>query len=299
MNQSKKADFLLFCITAIWGLSIVLMRDMTAYMTNIEYLFLRFLIASITIIILLGKRLKHFNKADLIGGSTLGACLVGTVLFTKTALNYTDASNVSFFSGMSVLFVPVLSFFLKKGTKIGYKYFVAILFAVVGLFFISGGVTLSFNLGDLLAFGAAICISLQILFNDIFIPKTDSPLRLGSLQIFCATGLSLLILLGDFVQNKPTIPTINSHVLISLLVTGIGGTALAFVGQTILQKNTTPNHVAIIFLFEPVFGTLFALFIPDILGHTETLSWNKLIGFTFIFISLIISEISGNESRIN
>ena len=63
----------------------------------------------------------------------------------------------------------------------------------------------------------------------------------------------------------------NSTVIMILLVTGILGTALAFGGQVIAQKDTTPTHTALIFTAEPVFAAMFAMIIPNAEGKTETL----------------------------
>lgn len=85
-------------------------------------------------------------------------------------------------------------------------------------------------------------------------------------------------------------PVINSTVIVTLLITGVISTALAYTGQTIIQKFTSPTRTAVIFAAEPVFGLVFALVIPNSKGITETLKLNTIVGCLLILLAIAISE---------
>ena len=90
---------------------------------------------------------------------------------------------------------------------------------------------------------------------------------------------------------------INGTVIAILLITAVLGTALAFAGQTIAQKYTTPVHTSLIFTAEPVFAIIFATIIPDIYGTTETLTLIKAIGCLLILAGMLVSELKPGKCR--
>ena len=70
---------------------------------------------------------------------------------------------------------------------------------------------------------------------------------------------------------------------------------MAFVGQTYVQKYTSPAHVAIIFILEPVFGAVFALIIPNLDGTIEMISPIKGIGCALLIFAMILTETFGRK----
>lgn len=209
------------------------------------------------------------------GGTALQVC----------GLYYTTASNSAFITGLNVVMVPIVSaVFLRKRPDISSTAGVIIAFA--GLFLLSGGLSFSFNLGDLLTLLCAVCWTFQVIFIDKFTNEED-PVLLAILEISLTAVLSSTVWLTlDFKSF-----TINSSVVITLLITGVLGTALAFAVQTIIQRFTSPTHTALIFSAEPVFGAAFAMLIPNAQGVTETLKLNAFIGCMLILGGMLISEI--------
>jgi drug/metabolite transporter (DMT)-like permease len=70
-------------------------------------------------------------------------------------------------------------------------------------------------------------------------------------------------------------------------------TLFAQFAQMFGQKYTTPNQTSIILTLEAVFGVVFAV----ILGG-EKLTETLILGFVVIFISILISEIDVDYSKI-
>jgi len=115
--------------------------------------------------------------------------------------------------------------------------------------------------------------------------RDEDPITLGCLQVNIAAIIYFIMCFiggGDFSFK------INTIVVITILITGIAGTALAFVGQTYIQKYTTPSHVAIIFILEPVFGAV------D--GTIEMISSMKAIGCILFIASMLLTEICSRRS---
>lgn len=277
------ADLLLIFITIIWGFSIPLMRNALVYIPNQTYLFYRFLLASIILTVIFGKKIINCRIKSIIRGIIVGVFLAGTLLLTVYAINYTTASNVSFISGLNIIGVPFFSGIISK-YRLDIKSRIGILIAALGLFLVSGGFELSFNFGDFLSLLCAVCLTFQITLIDIY-AKEEDPAVLGTIQIFTATLIYFIVLCFS---DAPFTFQVNKLIIFTITITGIISTALAFVCQTYVQQFTNPSHVAIIFILEPVFGAVFSSILPDTQGNYETLGSLQIIGGILLIISMLI-----------
>jgi drug/metabolite transporter (DMT)-like permease len=218
--------------------------------------------------------------------------MFGGMAFQVNGLYTTSASNSGFITGLNVVIVPVIAAILLK-KKPDRASFVGITIAFTGLFFLSGGLNFNFNYGDFLTFLCAICWAFQIIFIDKFLQTEDASL-LAIIQIaFIGVASMGFWLTAD--SGKPV--EINSTVVIILLITAVLGTALAFGGQTIAQKDTTPAHTALILTAEPVFAAIFAMIIPNSLGITEIPTLTKAIGCLLILSGMLVSELKLGQKK--
>ena len=302
MSKQFKADISLLLITLVWGTSFALMKNVLEYLPSFAYLAMRFIIAALVLVIVFHKSMLKTNKKTLLLGSVLGILLFSIMAFQVVGLNYTTASNSAFITGLNVVMVPIVSaYFLKK--KPDSSSVIGVILAFVGIFLLTGMMDfsattglhfkLTFNLGDLLTFICAACVTLQIIFIDKFTEKHD-PKVLSVVQVYVAAALYCILWL--FVDNRPF--EFNGAVIFTLLLTGVLGTAAAFAGQTILQKDTTPTHTALIFTAEPVFGAVFALIIPNTAGVVEALKLNTVLGAVLIISGMLISELMPSKNRL-
>lgn len=292
MSKKLRADVLLLAITVVWGASFPLMKMVLAYIPAYAYLSMRCLLASVVLIILFHKNLRKMNKRVLLYGSIIGVFMLGGMAFQVVGLYSTTASNSGFITGLNVVMVPVIAAILLK-KRPDRASLIGVIIAFAGLFFLSGGLSLNFNFGDFLTFLCAICWAFQIIFIDKFTQTEDAPL-LAIIQIsfigIASTGLWLAADVG-----KPM--EINGTVIAILLFTAILGTALAFGGQTIVQKDTTPTHTALILTAEPVFAAIFAMIIPNAQGVTEMPTLTMVIGCLLILSGMLVSELKLGQKK--
>jgi len=292
MSKKLRADLLLLLITIIWGSSFPLMKLVLNYLPAYGYITLRFFIAAFVLTAIFHKNLRKLNKRTIICG-----CIIGLFMFAGTALQViglytTSASNSGFITGLNVVMVPVFSAIMLR-KKPDRASFIGVVIAFAGLFFLSGGLNFNFNIGDFLTFLCSICWALQIIFIDKFNQNEDASL-LAIIQMYFI-GIAGALFWIAFDAGKPVI--INGTSAIILLITGVLGSALAFGGQTIAQKDTTPTHTALIFTAEPVFAGLFAMIIPDAAGNTETLTITKTIGCVLILAGMLVSELKPGKKE--
>lgn len=286
MSKKIKADLLLLIITVIWGASFPIMKIVLAYIPAYAYLTLRFLLAAVVLALIYPTSLKKINRKTLFRGCILGLFMFGGMAFQVVGLYTTSASNSGFITGLNVVMVPVISAVLLK-KKPDKASVIGVTVAFAGLFFLSGGLKLDFNFGDFLTFLCAICWAFQIIFIDRFTETEDASL-LAILQL-AFTGIASAGMWIGADMGKPMV--INGTVILILLFTGILGSALAFGGQTIAQKYTTPTHTSLIFTAEPVFAALFAMVIPNADGLTEIPSITKAVGCLMILAGMLVSEL--------
>jgi len=287
-----KADILLLLISVIWGSSFALVKNVLEYIPSFAYISLRFIIASIVLVIMFRKRLGSITRKTVLCGFILSLMLFGGVALQIVGLNYTTASNSAFITGLSVVMVPVISVYaLKK--KPGLNSIIGVIMAFAGLFFLSGGLSFTFNIGDFLTLLCAICFALQMIFLDKFTGEQD-PMLLSILQISFIAVFSTGIWVGF--EFKPF--TINMALIVALIITAVFGSALAYSIQAVAQKYTTPTHAALILTAEPVFGAIFALIIPDAQGNVEILTIKKVVGCALILLGMLISEVKVGKSTL-
>ena len=285
MTKQLKADLFLIFITAVWGSSFTLMKNILEDIPPFAFLALRFSTAAIILLIIFHKKLKELSKASILKGFIIGLMLFGSLALQVIGLNYTTAPNSAFITSLSVVMVPIVSSILLK-KKPARSSMIGVAFALIGLFFVSGGLNFKVNIGEILTLFCAVCVTMQIIFIDKFTNNED-PVLLGILQVVFSAILSI----GSwmYIDFKPF--TINQNIVITILVTGVLGTALAYTGQTIVQKFTSPTRAALIFTLEPVFGVIFFILIPNSQSISEKIALHTLLGCVLILSGTLISEL--------
>jgi len=289
MPKNLKADLSLLLVTAIWGSSFTLMKNVLDHIPTFAYLSLRFIIASIILIAVFYKNLKYINKKAIICGCIIGFMLFGGMALQVSGLYFTSASNSAFITGLSVIMVPIFSAVILK-KRPDRSSVIGVIMAFTGLFFLSGGLDFSFNIGDFLTLLCAVCFALQVIFIDRY-NKEQDPILLSLIQIGFAALLNTFVWL--FIDYEPV--AFDTNIVLTLFVTGVLGTAFAYLVQTVAQKHTNPTHTALILTAEPVFGALFAMIIPNSDGTVETLSLKTVIGCVLILAGTLICELKKKE----
>lgn len=289
MKKMIFADLILLLVTFIWGTTFVMVQNAVNYLPPLAFNTLRFFMASLFLLgfllFLQPTSFKMLNKQILRDGSIIGLWLFAGYAFQTAGLQFTTTAKSGFITGLSVVCVPLLAYLVLK-QKPNPNALLGTLSATVGLYFLTGPNSLTFNIGDFLTLLCAIFFALHITFTGRYAPRYPA-LLLAWVQITMVTLFSLLstlfiekssIQFGQSILSKP-------EVLWALGITSLLATALAFLAQTICQKFTKTTHVAFIFTMEPVFAGLTAYFY----AHEPFTSYS-LIGSLFIFFGMVFAE---------
>ncbi|HHV75351.1 DMT family transporter [Thermoanaerobacterium sp. R66] len=285
MSKNLKSDIMLLLVTVIWGSTFVVVKNATSILPVYNFLFLRFLIALIVLVIMFGKRLLHIDKKTFAVSIIVGIMLFLGYAFQTLGLKYTTASKSGFITGFNVVLVPILeSIFLKA--KLSKTSWLSVLLALAGLFLMTANIDLKINFGDFLTLLCAVSFAFQVVLIAKYAPSVDT-VSFAIIQIFVVTLLSGIL---SFVYEKPIIPT-DKTVWFALILTGIFATAFALAVQNTMQANTSATHAAIIFSLEPVFSAITAYLVSG-----EIMTLRSIIGGFLMLISMILSEMPSKDN---
>jgi len=281
-------------ITAMWGLSFPLMRNIGDNISSHSYLFFRFLIATISLIVIFYKKIDFNDKILHAKSFILGLLLFGTLNSTVVALKHTKSSNVAFLIGLNVVLVPLISSFFEKN-KIKTNAIVANFIAIIGIYFLSGGTNFSFNKGDLFAILTAFFISGRLIFLNKF-SKEEDHIKVGIFQIFYCFLLTTLFWFQNDGYTEKII--FSKELTLIIIFTGVFATSLAFFGQTYIQRHISATKSSLLITTESVFGVIFSILIPKTDGTKEFLTNFGIIGCLLIFTAMIVSELTFNKKEV-
>lgn len=209
--------------------------------------------------------------------------LCGLALFVaqglqQVGLQYTEPGKAGFITAMYIVLVPVLGLFL--GRKCGWRVWVSVALAVVGLYLLSCVGVTRINIGDLLILGCAAAFAVQIILIDVLAQQLDG-LRLNCIQFFVTAVLSGLM--AVFTES-PTLSGILGCA-VPLLYTGVLSSGLAFSLQILGQQHLPPEPASLIMSLESVFAVLSGWLLLN-----QTLTVYEGLGCCLVFAGVILSQ---------
>jgi drug/metabolite transporter (DMT)-like permease len=294
MNRNL-ARIILTTAGIIWGFGFIINKYILDYGWNDSMLlFVRFFVATISIFIFFHKRILKTNKETIKAGLFLGVFLYLGFFFQTWGLVNTTASNNALITASYIFLMPIIIFIMEK-KKVGIQTIIAGIIVMIGISFISVDFEeLKIALGDSLTFIGAFFYAFHIYFLGKKAKQLD-PFVLMAFQLLIFSFLAFIMML--FRGGLKTIPLNNiEDIRIFLLAVLIGflGSFLAFVFQSVGQKNTNEAEAAILISTESVFGPIFA-----ILFYNDPFNEFIFLGILFVFIGIILSETDIKLLKIN
>jgi drug/metabolite transporter (DMT)-like permease len=282
-DMQKKNLYLLLLIigTAFWGISFPVTKMAIGSYSKSVFLFYRFAIATLAIMLIFHRQLKHIDFAVIKAGAGLAFPLVFGIHFqTLGIVMHSSASQCAFVAGMCVVIVPLLKMLVYR-TRTELRVWLAALLALAGLAVISLTIDMSINTADAYVLTGTAGFAWYLIRVERYASRKDITLTL--LPMF-ATGTFLMLLLGLSDNSASWMP--DSHSFWSGAVyCSLFATAYMYSISNISQKYIPSEKVALVFLFEPVFAAFASFLILE-----ENLSWRLVAGGSLILIATFISE---------
>ncbi|MGM9479456.1 DMT family transporter [Pedobacter sp. GSP4] len=267
--------------TAFWGISFSVTKLAIGENQSALFLFYRFLLASLVLSVVFWKQVKNLDLKSVKTGASLAVPLVLGIYLQTLGITHTAASQCSFVAGITVVIIPVLKLVIyRKSAPL--KIWIAAFTALLGLFVIAIKDNLSIGIGDLYTIIGAFCFAAYLVQVE---KESQARNIIPTIVPMFATCAVLTFLLTLTQQNIVWVPQ-QDNFWIGIIFCALFSTAYMYTISNIAQRYISAERVAIIYLFEPVFGAIAAHFI---LG--EHMSLRLLVGGTLIFAATLISEL--------
>lgn len=206
----------------------------------------------------------------------------------QLGLLYTSVGKAGFITGIYIVLVPVVGFFI--GRRCGFNVLLAVVLAVIGLYYLCmkpGEEGL--NLGDILVFASAFAYTGHILTVDRFVSKVDG------VRLSCAQFVVVMVL------NAPWM-VFYEHATFSQVANGIGpllyagilSSGIAYTLQIIGQRGLNPTVASLVMSLESVVSVLSGWLVMN-----QLLNEREAFGCFLMAIAIVIAQLPSHWIRIN
>ena len=282
-----QADALLTVTAVSWGVTFLLVQEAVRDVPVGTFLLWRFGLAFLLMLMIAYRHLAGLDGATLTAAGVLGGLNFTAYALQTYGLTRTFSTSVAFVTGLFVVLVPLMAFFLFR-RPVARPVWLGSGIALLGLWLLTTQGEMHAGWGEGLSLGCALFFALHILYTDRFVRRYDVPLlvafQFGTMALGSA-GMAL-------VAGEPLVPAhFSSSFLIGLVTTVLFATVFAFWVQTSMQRYTTPGRAALIFTLEPLSAALFGYAYGG-----EVMGGLQMLGGGLIVMGVLVAELTGVET---
>ena len=268
----------LLALTAVWGSTFVMIKDVVGRMPVADFLAVRFVVAALAMLLLFPRQVGRLNGRQWRRGLLLGGIYGAGQLLQTWGLALIAPSVSGFVTGMYVVFTPILATMLLR-QRMPVAVWIAVLLATAGLALLAlHGV--SINLGVWLTLASAVMYALHIVWLGQW-SQTDEAFGLSAVQMI---AIAVVCLLATLPQG-PVLPP-DGRAWLAVLYMALVAGAAAMLMQTWAQAHLPATRAAIVMTTEPVFAAGFA-----VAFGTDVLSWRMLVGGALVLAAMYMVEL--------
>lgn len=271
----KLAPVALIAVAAIWGATFVLMKDSISRQPVNDFLFTRFSLATLVLILLRPGALKLIKKDLALRGIGAGCFLGLGFIFQTYGLSQTTAAITGFVTGLYVVLTPLIAAsFLHR--KVSSKAWLAVAIATLGLTLLSFQ-GFSINFGAFLVLICVLFFSAHIIALGEWSVGRDAYAMTIMQLATCSVITGIASIPGGYVAPP------DKGVWGVVVFCAVFATAFAFIIQTWAQSVMSPTAVAVLITNETVFAALFAVWFGG-----EVLTPKIIVGGVLVLVSMYL-----------
>ena len=276
--QSRLATILLVALTAVWGSTFFLIRDLVEHVPPVDFLAVRFSIAAVVMLVLFWRQVRSLTRPQVLMGVGLGVLYGLAQILQTQGLATTPASVSGFITGSYVVLTPVFTAVLLRERVPGSTW-AAVLCATAGLALLSlNGFSVGF--GESLTLLAAALYALHIVGLGRYTGHTIAT----GLSVVQMVVIAALALVGA-VPNGIILPSTTGQWASVLYMVVFASIAALWV-QTWAQSHLPATRAAIVMTLEPVFAAGFAVTLGS-----ESPTWRMIAGGTLVLVAMYAVEL--------
>lgn len=284
MTRSQSAAMWLVLATAAWGLSFptakavmeaqgVLMPGRPEWFHAAFILLNRMVIATVVMLLVLRGRRKGFTWLEVRQGLELGLFGGLGMLLQTDAQNYIAASTSAFFTQFTCVFVP-LYVAVRSRRVPSAKIIVACALVVTGCAVLSGVRLgeIGFGRGEWETILSAVLFTGQIVCLERAAFAPNDPERTATVMFAVKAAVMLPFVLAGGVAGAGAALS-SGPVVVMTLILALFCTVFSYATMTRWQPRVTSTHAGLIYASEPIFATLWALFLPGVFSALAGISY--------------------------
>ena len=282
-RSRQLATLLLVAVTAVWGSTFFLIRDVVRQLSPTDFLSVRFIIAALVMVVVFRRHLLALTRAQVLAGTGLGVIYGVAQVLQTIGLAHTEASRSGFITGTYVVLTPVFAAVLLRD-RIPRVTWLAVALATAGLAVLSLR-NVGFGYGDALTLASAAAYALHILG----LGRYSSPQNAAGLSAMQMVVIAVVCTVSA-APDGIALPS-GAGAWTSVLYMAVIAGAVAVWAQTWAQSHLPATRAAIVMTLEPVFAVLFA-----VLFGGESLTGRMLVGGALVLTAMYLVELMGRRS---
>lgn len=283
-RTSVLATLALLAMTASWGSTFFLIKDLLERVPTLDFLAVRFAVATVAMVVVAPRALSRLSARSRRHAAVLGLVYGLAQILQTAGLAHTPASVSGFITGMYVVVTPLLAAVLLR-TRIGRTTWAAVALATAGLAVLSlDGFSVGY--GEAITFVSALLYALHIVGLGAWSDARQA-LGMAILQIAVIAVVCTLATAPDGIV-LPSTRADWASVVYMALVAG----ALAMLAQTWAQAHLPPTRTALIMSMEPVFAATFAVWLGG-----EVTTARMLGGGLMVLTAMLVVELRPPRSQ--
>lgn len=269
--------------TAFWGGSFLLAKLALQNIHVTAFLFLRFAIATLSMLPSLVLYRIHFKQQTVIQGIKLGLLQVGIMFLQTLGLKTISPSLAAFLTGFFIVLVLFIRFIMHRVVP-SFVDILSSLTCLVGLSLLTHSYGLGWEPGVLYTLGCAFFLALHTYVLDKYSLASNTTILTFMQMLTLATFAGFVSFLpGNGIQLPTQLASWGA-----VLFCSIFGSSVAFWLQARAQQHLGAFKVAMILMLEPVFATMLTCWV---LGE-------KLYMQSYVGVAMIIGSITVINTRL-
>jgi drug/metabolite transporter (DMT)-like permease len=278
-STASVAALSLVMVTAVWGSTFVLIKDLVVTLPVTDFLAVRFVIAAAVLLVVCWRQVRGLSREQVRRGCALGVVYGVAQILQTAGLDRSSAAVSGFVTGMYVVLTPILAaVLLRQRTPPSVWLAVVLSTAGLALLALRG---LSIGSGEVLVLGSAALYAVHIVGLGRWSVPADalglSAVQMGTIALVCSVGA-----LPGGVAMPHGVGQWSG-----VLYTALAAGALALVLQTWAQSHLSATRAAVIMTMEPVFAAAFAVALGG-----EHLTLRMLAGGALVLVAMYVVELS-------
>jgi drug/metabolite transporter (DMT)-like permease len=277
-SPSTLAVLGLLAVTATWGSTFFLLKDVVDRVPVPDFLAVRFLLAFVVVALVAPRAVARLSPAERRHGVLLGVVYGSAQLLQTVGLQTTSASVSGFVTGMYVVFTPLLGALVLRA-RLGWAVWTAVALATTGLGVLSLQ-GLAVGGGEALTLAGALLYAVHILGLGRWSSGGNalglSLVQLGTISVVCGLGA---------LPGGVVLPSRGGDWAVLVYMALVAGAAALLV-QTWAQAHLPATRAAIIMTMEPVWAAGFAVALGG-----EALGVRLVLGGALVLAAMYLVEL--------